>query len=354
MARKRTIIIALAVLALLAGAVLGGRIYYKAYQEDQFLTVPPEANGRNLIFRIEPGEIFTTIAKNLMAAGLITDSGRFYKLAVKNGKGSSLRAGVFKLNTGWVPEKILHELTTSAGIMKKASIREGLTWWQTASRIQQSGLGKEETFTQAINDRALLDKYGIQADNAEGYLFPETYMVTPPTGDQSAYMAETMLKEFFRNAAEVWPDGLPEWKKMHDAVILASIVEKETGDASERARISGVFHNRMKKRMLLQTDPTIIYGLGPSFDGNLRKRHLQDKTNPYNTYTKRGLPPGPICSPGLDALLAAVRPEKHDYIFFVAKGDGTHHFSKTLTEHNRAVRKYQLRRNRKTYRSTKQ
>lgn len=353
MARQRKIIIALAALVIIAGAALGGRMYYRAWQEEQFLTVPPETPGREVIFRVEPGQIFTTIAKNLQQAGLITDSRRFYRLAVSQDKGAAIRAGVFKLNTGWVPDRILHELTTSAGIMKRASIREGLTWWQTAEIIQESGLGTRKSFAAAVTDPALLAKYGIRADNAEGYLFPETYMLTPPRGDQSAYMAEAMLREFFKNAATVWPDGLPEWKEMHKAVILASIVEKETGDATERARIAGVFHNRLKKRMLLQTDPTIIYGLGPSFDGNLTKSHLQDRSNPYNTYTKRGLPPGPICSPGLDALLAAINPETHDYLYFVAKGDGSHHFSKTLKEHNRAVRKYQLRRNRKTYRSTK-
>ncbi len=131
-------------------------------------------------------------------------------------------------------------------------------------------------------------------------------------------------------------------------------MEKETGDRSERQRISGVFHNRLKKRMLIQADPTIIYGLGPSFDGNIRKSHLRDRENPYNTYVRRGLPPGPICSPGLDALMAAVNPEPHNYLYFVAKGDGSHYFSSTLSEHNRAVAKYQLRRNKKTYRSTKQ
>jgi len=354
MARQRTIIISLAILVIAAAAVIGGRIYYKAWQEEQFLTVPPETPGRDVAFRVEQGQIFTTIAKNLKDAGLISDSHRFYALAMKEGKGSSIRAGEFMLNTGWVPGRVLHELTTSAGIMKRASVREGLTWWQTADIVQQAGLGTRETFTEAVADPDLLGRYGIKAANAEGYLFPETYLLTPPRGDQSAYMAEVMIKEFFKNAEKVWPDGLPEWDVMHKAVILASIVEKETGDATERARIAGVFANRMKKRMLLQTDPSIIYGLGPSFNGNLTKKDLQDKSNPYNTYTKRGLPPGPICSPGLDALMAAAHPEQHDYLYFVAKGDGSHQFSKTLEEHNRAVRKYQIRRNRDTYRSVKQ
>ncbi len=306
------------------------------------------------MFRVEPGQIFTTISTNLKKSGLITDTRRFLKLAQRTGKTSSLRAGQFKLSTGWTPDQILHELSTSAGIMKKASIREGLTWWQTADKIQAAQLGSYEKFAEAITDQKLLKKYGIEANNAEGYLFPETYLLTPPRGDQSRYMAEIMLKEFFRNAAKVWPDGLPGFDEMNKIVTLASLIEKETGNTSERKRISGVFHNRLKKRMLIQADPTIIYGLGPAFDGNIRRSHILDKNNPYNTYVIRGLPPGPICSPGLDALLAAVHPEDHSFLYFVAKGNGSHYFSKSLSEHNNAVRQYQLRRNRKTYRSTQE
>ncbi len=354
MARKRTIIVSLGLLVLLAALGVGGYHGYTTWQEEQFLSVPPETPGRDLVFRVEPGQIFSTISKNLLTAGLISNTRRFFLLAKVVGKTESIRAGEFMLNTGWIPAKMLHELTTSAGIMKKVAVREGLTWWQTADKIQEAGLGTREVYAKAIADPQLLKKYGIQAKDAEGYLFPETYMLTPPRGDQSEYMAETMLKEFFKNAKKVWPEGLPEWKEMNKIVILASLVEKETGDTTERGRIAGVFHNRMKKRMLIQADPTIIYGLGPEFDGNIRKRHLRDKENPYNTYTHRGLPPGPICSPGLDALMAAVHPEEHSYLYFVAKGNGSHYFSKSLSEHNGAVRKYQLRRNRKTYRSTKQ
>ena len=293
-----------------------------------------------------------TISANLKRAGLITDTVRFLKLASRSGKTGSIRAGQFKLSTGWVPGRILSELTTSSGIMKRASIPEGLTWWQTADKIQEAGLGTRQAFARAVADPAVLARHGIRARDAEGYLFPETYLITPPTGDQSAHMVETMIQEFFKNARKVWPDGLPVWKEMHKAVILASLVEKETGNVSERKRISGVFHNRLKKGMLIQADPTIIYGLGPTFDGNIRKSHLRDRGNLYNTYVIRGLPPGPICSPGLDALMAAVYPEEHGFLYFVAKGDGSHYFSKTLLEHNDAVGKYQLRRNRKTYRST--
>jgi UPF0755 protein len=352
MAKKRTILITLATLILLAGLGVGGYLGQKAWLEQKFLTIPPETPGHDRIFRVEPGQPFTTISANLKKTGLITDTHRFLKLARQSGKTSAIRAGQFKLSTGWTPAKILHELTTSTGIMKKASIREGLTWWQTADKIQAAGLGTKDGFAAAIADPALLKRYGIKAADAEGFLFPETYLLTPPKEDKSAYMAETMIKEFFRNAKKAWPDGLPKWKELNKIVILASLVEKESGNASERKRISGVFHNRLKKRMLIQADPTIIYGLGPEFDGNIRKKHLRDKTNPYNTYVIRGLPPGPICSPGLDALMAAIHPEDHNYLYFVAKGDGSHYFSKTLAEHNTAVRKYQLRRNRKTYRST--
>jgi len=338
----------------MAGLGVGGYVWHKAWLEEQFLTVPPESPGRDIMFRVEPGEIFTTISTNLKKSGLITDTRRFLKLAQQTGKTSSLRAGQFKLSTGWTPAQILHELSTSAGIMKKASIREGLTWWQTATKIQAARLGTFKNFAEAVVDPELLKQFGIEANNAEGYLFPETYLLTPPKGDQSRYMVKIMLKEFFRNAAKVWPDGLPEFKEMNKIVTLASLIEKETGNISERKRISGVFHNRLKKRMLIQADPTIIYGLGPDFDGNIRRSHILDKTNPYNTYVIRGLPPGPICSPGLDALLAAVHPEDHNFLYFVAKGDGSHYFSKNLSEHNNAVRQYQLRRNKKTYRSTQE
>ena len=352
MVGKRTILISLAALLLLAGLGTGGYFWHKAWLEKQFLTVPPETPGRDVLFRVEPGQVFTTISANLKKAGLITDKRRFLRLAQLTGKSSSIRAGQFKLNTGWRPAAVLEELTTSAGVMKRASIREGLTWWQTAAKIEAAGLGSYDTFAKAVTDPELLAGFGINAANAEGYLFPETYLLTPPRGDQSRYMVKIMIREFFKNAAKVWPGGLPNFKEMHKYVILASLIEKETGNISERKRISGVFHNRLKKRMLIQADPTIIYGLGPAFDGNIRRRHLLDKKNPYNTYTNPGLPPGPICSPGLDALRAAILPEHHSFLYFVAKGDGSHYFSKTLTEHNNAVRKYQLQRNQKTYRST--
>ncbi|AMK11121.1 MAG: endolytic transglycosylase MltG [Pseudodesulfovibrio sp.] len=353
MARLRYFLIAVFLLAVLAGLVAGGYAWYKTWQEEQFLATAPETPGREVLFRVEPGQLFTTIAANLKNEGLITNTHFFARLAVRRGKGSSARAGVFRLSTGWVPERILEELTSSAGVMHRVSVREGLTWWQTARVLEEAGMGDADGFAEAVADPKLLAAYGITARDAEGYLFPETYLLTPPKENPARLMAEVMLKEFFRNARKVWPGGLPDFEEMQRTVILASLIEKETGDTSERARISGVFHNRLRRGMLIQCDPTIIYGLGPDFDGNLRKSDLTNRENPYNTYVHRGLPPGPICSPGLDSLLAAVHPEQHAYLYFVARGDGSHHFSRTLEEHNQAVRKFQLDRNRKTYRSTK-
>ena len=242
MARQRKILLALFVLVLIAAAGYGGHRYYKAWQEEQFLTTAPETPGREILFRVEPGQIFSTISQNLKQAGLVADTRRFLKLAVETGATTAIRAGKFRLNTGWTPGEILHELTTSSGIMKKVVVREGLTWWQTADKIHEAGLGTREAFAAVVSDPDLLAAHGIQADNAEGYLFPETYLLTPPREDQSRYMAETMLAEFFKNARTVWPDGLPEWAELNRMVIIASLVEKETGDVTERERISGVFH----------------------------------------------------------------------------------------------------------------
>jgi UPF0755 protein len=352
MARKRN----LAILFLLAGiAALGASGYFwiMAWLDHQFRTVPPETPGHEVVFTVEKGSPFLVVARDLRSDNLITDVNRFWALAREKGTVNEVRAGKFRLNTGWRPDRVLEVLTTTPGIMVKVSVREGLTWWQTAEVVAESGVCTQEEFAAAAQDSELLKEFGIKAETAEGFLFPETYLLTPPEENKGRYMVRTMLRQFFAEAEKVWPDGLPEWKNLKKFVVLASLVEKETGDVTERERIAGVFANRLKRRMLIQADPTIIYGLGPAFDGNIRKKHLKDRNNPYNTYVHPGLPPGPICSPGLDSLKAAVHPEDHRFLYFVAKGDGSHYFSKSLREHNNAVIKYQIRRNRDTYRSTK-
>ncbi|WP_235727642.1 endolytic transglycosylase MltG [Maridesulfovibrio frigidus] len=321
------------------------------YQSWEFLNMPPETEGKEILFTVAPGQPLWTISENLDAQGLIIDSKRFRKLAQAAGKENKVRAGEFNLWTNMTAPQVLELLTTTSGIMHKFSVREGLSWWKTAEAAQNSKLTTYADFKTAATSPELLAKYSIPAKNAEGYLFPETYLLTRPKENSGKILVETMLKEFRKAALKAWNGKLPSPKRIHEIITLASLVEKETGDATERRRIAGVFTNRLKRGYLLQADPTIIYGLGETFDGNIRKKHIKDKANPYNSYQHRGLPPGPICSPGLESIKAAINPEEHSYLYFVAKGNGAHYFSKSLEEHNRAVRKYQLRRNKTTYRS---
>ena len=342
----------------LAGVVLclgmmatGSWFLYRTYT---FLYVPPEEPGREAVFVIEPGQSFLAIARGLKSENIVSNVKQFVALAEERQLSSKVKAGEFLLNTGWLPEKVLETITTTPGILHRFQVREGLTWWQVGALVEEAGFGNATEFDAAVHDPELLAQFNIPADSAEGYLFPETYMFTRARENSARGVAEMMLKEFFKNARQVLGDELPEPAKLHELVILASIVEKETGDASERPAIAGVYANRLRRPMRLQADPSTIYGLGQSFNGNLRQSHLLDAANLYNTYQHDGLPPGPICSPGKEALAAAAQPEDHEYLYFVAKGDGTHHFSKTLEEHNSAVGKYQKwGRNRKDYTSRK-
>ena len=178
-----------------------------------------------------------------------------------------------------------------------------------------------------------------------GYLWPDTYLLPRPTTNDPRPVILAMLAQFKAQAGpEFQRAGLTDPALIHDVVTLASLIEKESARPEERATIAGVFANRLDRGMLLQCDPTIIYGLAQAFDGNLTRNHLRDSDNPYNSYRHSGLPPGPICSPGLEAIRAALNPEEHDLLFFVAKGNGSHHFSRTLEEHNRAVNRYQRNR----------
>lgn len=311
------------------------------------------APGQERVVLIKPGTTLPAIAKQLEADGVIKNAYAFLALAKWQGHANGPRAGEFLLNTAWSPREILRVITSTGGILHKVVVREGLPWWTAAKLFEAEGLADVAGFERAMRDPALLAKYGIPAPSAEGYLFPETYQLSRGFIDGAPAVVEAMLKEFAKQAQKLWPAGPPAPAELRRIVILASLVERETGDASERARIAGVFQNRLAKNMRLQCDPTTIYGLGPSFDGDLKRAHLEDAANPYNTYARAGLPPGPICSPGLDSLRAAMSPEAHDYVYFVAKGDGSHEFSRTLDEHNRAVTRYQRHRDKASYRSTK-
>lgn len=321
---------------LLAGAAIG----WKAYQ---FLHVPPESPGREVIVDIEPGQSLAGISRMLEQQNVISNSQYFRWYAQAVGLAASVRAGEFALHSGWTPGQVLEALTSGREYLHRLQIPEGLTWWQVGRIVEESGLADFDSFARAVADKKLLKQYSIPADHAEGYLFPETYYLPRPRNKDAKPVVEMLLNAFWKAAdAKLWPNGRPDEDDIHRTVILASLVERETGLAEERERIAGVFANRLRLGMLLQCDPTIIYGLGPDFSERLRRVHLDDRTNPYNTYIHPGLPPGPIASPGLASLLAVLSPEEHNLLYFVSRKDGSHAFSRTLEEHNRAVRRYQL------------
>ncbi|MGE4298278.1 MAG: endolytic transglycosylase MltG [Desulfovibrionaceae bacterium] len=330
-------------LGLVTAASLGmaGYVYH---QWRAFLTVPPQSPGHEVVFSVPPGATFDKVTRLLADNDLITDPEFFRLLGEKEHKFGSIQAGEFELHTNWTPERILETLVAGRPIQYRLSIREGLTWWETAEVIEKAGFAPAADFAKVIKDPLFLREHGIPHDTAEGYLFPETYYLTRAQVGDAQAVADLLVKSFWKQAAKIWPGGLPDAAAIHNVVTLASVVEKETGNFEERPMVAGVFTNRLKRRMALQSCATVIYGLGTIFDGNLTKKHLEDKTNPYNTYRHPGLPRTPICSPGLAALQAAAHPDDHKFLYFVSKKDGTHYFSKTLAEHNAAVRKYQLRR----------
>jgi UPF0755 protein len=315
---------------------------------------PAQAPGRDVVVLIRPGMTLPAIASELEARGLIRNAQTFVLLAKLQNNLGAAKAGEFLLSSGWTPQEILRVITSTSGIQHKVVVREGLPWWSAARLFEAQGLTDEQSFAQAMQNATLLQKYAIPGANAEGFLFPQTYQLPRAQADNATIVVETMLKEFDRQAKKLWPQGPPPAQELLRIVTLASLVERETGDAAERPRIAGVFANRLRLGMRLQCDPTTIYGLGPAFDGDLKRAHLEDANNLYNTYAHAGLPPGPICSPGLESLKAAISPEAHDFIYFVARGDGTHEFSATLDEHNRAVNRFQRRRDPESYRSAPQ
>jgi UPF0755 protein len=260
------------------------------------------------------------------------------------GRDTQIKAGSYDIEPGTSPLALIDKLTRGDVTMQELSIPEGWTFRQF-----RQALDAHESVNHAsrgVDDRALMAQIvkleSGELRHPEGLFFPDTYLFAKGARDidilRRAYRAmnRRMAAEWERRAP-----GLP-YANVYEALIMASIVEKETGQAKERPQIAGVFVNRLRKGMLLQTDPTVIYGIGEAFDGNLRKRDLQTDT-PYNTYTRAGLPPSPIALPGLAALQAALKPARTDALFFVARGDGSHEFSATLEAHNRAVNRYQRR-----------
>jgi UPF0755 protein len=302
--------------------------------------IPAQERPPSKVVVIPDGSTFQYVASLLERERLIKSRFVFVLFGKSQSAERKVHAGEYELNPGMTPAEILSKLLNGQVLLHPLTIPEGLTIDQIADVVSQQGLTDRTEFLRLAKDRAFIASLGIKAETLEGYLYPNTYKFPRPIKAQEVLVA---MVEQLRQ--EVGPDLLARIQEvkmtMHEVLTLASVIEKETGSGSERPEISAVFHNRLKKHIPLQSDPTVIYGL-PAFDGNLHKKDLSSPS-PYNTYRVQGLPPGPIANPGIQAIRATLYPSDSRSLYFVSRNDGTHQFSATLIEHNQAVEKYQKR-----------
>jgi UPF0755 protein len=305
-----------------------------------FLGAAPADDGATTPFEVVQDESLTRVASRLAADGLIRNQTYFVMFGRLTGSERQLKPGEYALSPSMRPLEILDRLRRGLVVLHQVTIPEGYSIRQIAEVFRAAGIGEPERLIALTESPAFIQELGLDVPTLEGYLFPDTYAF--PRNIDTTDIVRQMVVRFRDTFQPVWMARADELNlTQHQVVTLASIIEKETGAGIERPIISGVFHNRLRMRMPLQSDPTVIYPI-KNFDGNLRKVDLI-RDNPYNTYRRRGLPPGPIANPGRAALEAALYPSPVDYLFFVARNDGTHHFSRTLREHNKAVDKYQRR-----------
>ncbi|MDE0688505.1 MAG: endolytic transglycosylase MltG [Candidatus Poribacteria bacterium] len=300
------------------------------------LTRPPTSSEEVVNFDVPVGSSSRTIAKRLIEQKLIR-SEHVFRLAVRyRGTGKRLQAGTYVLQRNMALWDLLDEFEKGQVTLVSWTVPEGLTTTTIAELWETSGFGTAAAFRKASESQHLLDRYGLTDKTVEGYLFPNTYKFAKGTTTET--VVEMMLDEFKQQWTEKFEEEAQNLgRTRHEIVTLASVIEKEAQSDSERPRISSVFHNRLTRKWKLQADPTVLYALGNP-KSPLTKADLQVES-PYNTYKYKGLPPGPIANPGIDSIVAALRPEKTAYLYFVAIGEGKHHFSKTLSEHNRMIRK---------------
>ena len=325
---------------LLLGVVALGVAAYQAVRWAEGPVIPTEEHPPSQVVVIPDGSTFQHVAVLLEHERLIKSSSIFVLFGKSQSADRKVHAGEYELNPGMTPAEILSKLLNGQVLLHPLTIPEGLTLTQIADLVSQQGLTDREEFLRLAKDREFIVSLGIKAETLEGYLYPNTYKF--PRGIKAREVLVAMVEQL---GQEVGPDLLARMQElkmtMHEVLTLASVIEKETGSGGERPEISAVFHNRLKKHIPLQSDPTVIYGL-PAFDGNLHKKDLSSPS-PYNTYRVQGLPPGPIASPGIQAIRATLYPSDSRSLYFVSRNDGTHQFSATLIEHNKAVEKYQKR-----------
>jgi UPF0755 protein len=300
------------------------------------LTLPEE--GIN--YTLHPGMTVRSLAADLQHRGMLDKPLLLRAVARLQGSASKLKAGEYFLPAGTTPPKLLEILSSSQVVQYSLTIIEGWTFKQMMAAVRDNPvLG--QTLREVPNDQ-VMHHLGLADLHPEGRFYPDTYHFPRGTTD-SAFLkrAYKRMEGVLQQAWQQRKEGLP-LNSPYEALILASIIERETGLAEERGRIAGVFTRRLQRGMLLQTDPTVIYGMGERYDGNIRKRDLIRDT-PYNTYRRKGLTPTPIAMPSAASIHAALNPEAGKFLYFVATGDGGHYFSSSLEEHNKAVRKYQLK-----------
>jgi len=318
-------------LTFLAAAAGGAWLWWFAHE-------PLRLNGPAVEFTIPPGSSLRAAARVIARAGIDLPPPVFELIVRAAGNPADIKAGTYEIAAGATPLDLLGKLTRGEFSLAEIKFIEGWTFRQLREALAAHPHVRQET--KGLGDGTVLARLGVSESHPEGLFFPDTYRFARGTSDldllKSAHRA--MAKRLDAAWAERRAD-LP-LASPYEALILASIVEKETGRGDDRTMIAAVFVNRLRAGMKLQADPTVIYGLGEKFDGNLRKRDLVADT-PYNTYTREGLPPTPIALPGLAAIAAATKPAAADALYFVARGDGSSEFSRTLEEHNRAVNRYQ-------------
>jgi UPF0755 protein len=318
-------------------------VVFAGWQVHSFFTMPGPALTHPVIVFVPAGTTLRATARILAAEGVLSNAPLFIWWARWTGEDRKIKNGEYVFTNSLSPLTLLRILTGGRGMRHAITIPEGMTFHQIAGLLAAQGLGAEESFLCLTTEPRFLARWGLPPQGLEGYVYPDTYhfswLASPEEilGHLVARLYTALSPELYRRAATL---GL----SMHEVLTLASLIEKETAVAEERTLVSAVFHNRLRKRMPLQCDPTVIYGLARlgQFDGNLTRQHLRTPTA-YNTYLLPGLPPGPIASPGIESIRAALHPAENSYLYFVARGDGTHVFSSNLADHNRAVQYFQKR-----------
>lgn len=322
--------------------VLSGCGLFAAWEYVSFVSFKSGAVTDVLIVDVPPGRSFSSVSNQLGTDGAVKRADYFRWYARLQGKDKALKVGEYQINRAMTPAEILNVLASGQGLKRTVTIPEGTHMYDVALFLEQKGLGSKESYIQMFKNPELSQELlGQRLYSLEGYLFPETYHFTKYMTQKE--IIKKMVDTFLRVYNDV-SEGKPHAMSRHQIVTLASVVEKETGAKFERPRIASVFFNRLQKRMRLQSDPTILYGmmdLTGVMPKNISRRDIL-RPNRFNTYTIPALPFGPVANPGREALLSVFKPETSPYLYFVSQNDGSHIFSETYEEHNKAVKKYQI------------